>query len=636
MVAFTPGCNLFLSALNVALWNSSIRLSVNEGCSHKALFLFRQMKQLGLEPDKLTFPLIAKACGKLSNLLYCQIIHTHVVKLPLWSDKFVQTAMADMYIKCGRLEFANILFERMPEKDVTSWNAMIMGFSQSSIERVLDLFREMKLAGFKPDSVTLIGLIQSSSNMKNLNMARAMHCSGIQVGVADDVSVANTLISAYAKCHDLSSARVVFDATPMAVRTVVSWNSMIAGYSHLERTFEAISIYKSMCQYGVRPDVSTIVSLLSSCAHPEVLLQGKLIHSHGVHTGCSLDISVINTLISMYSKCGDIISARNLFNRMSERTCVSWTAMISGYAEKGDLDEAMNLFHAMESAGESPDLVTMVALLSACGQTGALELGRWINKYSISKGLMQNVMVYNALIDMYVKCGSTKSAREIFDMMPERTTVSWTTMIAGYALNGESKEALSVFSQMVESGFRPNHLTFLAILQACTHAGFLEKGWEHFTLMTEVYKISPRLEHYACMADLLGRMGKLKEALEFIHNMPVKPDAGVWGALLGACKIHRDLETAEYVANHLFELEPHAAVSYVAMANIYAAEERWDGVVKIRAMMKCNRVKKSAGCSLVQVNGKIHTFTVEDRCHPEDLLIYEVLDGLALQLRELD
>ncbi|KAJ4950321.1 hypothetical protein NE237_027153 [Protea cynaroides] len=626
--------NRFSNQSSVILWNSNIRSTVGEGSSQKALLLFRQMKQLGLEPNNLTFPFVAKACAKLSNPHFSGIIHTHVVKSSFWSDIFVQTAMVDMYIKCGKLDSAYCLFEEMPEKDVPSWNAMILGFAQAGLlGRVSKLFCQMRLMGFRPDSITLMGLTQVSSNTTNLNEARTVHCFGIQLGLIDDVSVTNTLIAAYAKCRDLGSAKRLFNGISVGIRTVVSWNSMIAGCGHLEKFAEAIGFYQLMCQNGMKPDVSTFLSLLSSCVQPEALFVGKAIHSHVVQTGCILDISVINTLISMYSKCGDIDSARYLFNTMYERTCVSWTAMISGYAEKGNLDEALTLFYDMEAAGEKPDLVTVVALLSACGQTGALETGRWINLYAMSKGLRENVIVCNALIDMYAKCGSMEDAHELFQTLPERTIVTWTTMIAGYALNGESTEALCFFSQMIKLGLKPNHITFLAVLQACIHAGFLEKGWEYFNLMIK-YKIIPRVEHYACMADLLGRAGKLKGALDFILKMPVRPDSGVWGALLGACKIHQDIEIGEYVASRLFELEPEAAVSYVAMANIYAAEGKWDGAAKIRSTMKCKKVRKFPGCSLIQMNGKTHVFTVEDRSHPEELLIYGVLDGLALQLKE--
>ncbi|XP_057969239.1 pentatricopeptide repeat-containing protein At4g19191, mitochondrial [Malania oleifera] len=628
------GFSRFSNFSAVGLWNFNIREAVNQGQAQKALLLFRRMKQMGLEPNNLTFPFVAKACGKLSSLKYSQIIHTHVVKSPFWSDMYVQTAIVDMYIKCNHLNFACVAFEKMPQRDIASWNAMLVGYAQMGLfDRASIFLHEMRLEGVRPDAVTLIALTQLITHKENLVSVKAVHCFGVHAGIETDVSVANTWISTYAKCGDLYSAEMVFDGIVGGLKTVVSWNSMILGYACFQKFINAVNAYKMMLHDGFRPDASTALGLLGSFVQPEALFQGKLIHCHGIKMGWDMDISVVNTLISMYCKCGDIYFARYLFDSMSERTCISCTAMIGGYAEKGDIDEALALFHAMESAGKKPDLVTVVSLISGCGQTGALELGKWIENYAASNGLKPDVMVCNALIDMYAKCGSINDAKEIFDTMPERTVVSWTTVITGCALNGEFREALDLFFLMVELGLKPNHITFLSVLQACVHAGFLEKGWECFDLMTKVYKVNPGLDHYSCMVDLLGRRGQLKEALEFIQKMPVKPDAAIWGALLGACKIHRDLEMGEYVARHLLELEPQTAVSYVEMANIYASAGRWDGVSKLRKMMKSNRVRKSPGRSLVRLNGKSHPFTVEDRCHPEGLLILGVLDCLALQLK---
>ncbi|XP_031281451.1 pentatricopeptide repeat-containing protein At4g19191, mitochondrial isoform X2 [Pistacia vera] len=525
-------------------WNFQIREAVSKHNPNQALLLFRQMKQNDIVPNNFIFIFIAKACAQLSNLKYSQMIHTHTVKSPFGSHIYVQTTMVDMYVKCDQLDYACSLFDEMTERDVASWNAMLVGFAQKGfVNEVLRIFYEMRFAGIKGDAVTAMGLTQSVLEAKNLNLLKAVHSIGIQMGMDADIEVATTWISAYAKCSDLNFAELVFYGIEQGLQTVVSWNSMIAGYANNGKVFDAVRFYKWMMLDGFRPDVSTIVSLLSACAQLEALLHG-------------------------------------------------------------------------------------------CGQGGTLELGKWIDNYASSKGLRDNVMVCNALIDMYAKCGSIPDARELFLAMPERTVVSWTAMIAGCALNGEFSEALDLFHQMVELGLWPNHVTFLAVLRACAHAGFLEKGWECFNMMTEVYNINPGLDHYSCMADILGRRGKLKKALDFVQSMPIKPDAGIWGALLSACKIHHNIEIGEYVAHRLFELVPHVAAPYVEMANIYAFWGRWDGVAKIRSMMKCNNVNKFPGQSQVHVNGKTCTFTVEDRDHPEGIVIYALLDCLTFQLKE--
>nr|XP_011466117.1 PREDICTED: pentatricopeptide repeat-containing protein At4g19191, mitochondrial [Fragaria vesca subsp. vesca] len=619
----------------VAAWNSAIRESANQSHPQKALRLFHQMKQNGLEPNNFTFPFLAKACAKLSNLKLSQTIHTDVVKSPFQSDIFVQTAILDMYVKCDRLGDAYNLFERIAMKDTASCNVMLMGFVQSGfLDKVFCLVHDMRFAGIQPDTITVMGLIQASLTTKNLDLVKSIHAFGIQIGIECDVSVTNTWISAYSKCNDLGSAKAVFDRIDMGMRTVVSWNSMIAGYSNSDKFVDVLNVYKQMLSDGYRPDISTILSILSSCNQPNKLFQGVLIHCHGIQLGCDSDIYVINDLISMYSKCGDLPSARFLFDGMCDRTCVSWTAMISGYAENGNMNEALELFHFMEAAGEKPDLVTVLSLVSGCGHTGTLELGKWIHNYALSIGLRDNVVVCNALIDMYAKCGDLNNARELFYALPVRTVVSWTSIISACALNGQSKQALDLFCLMLETGMKPNHLTFLAILQACTHAGLLEEGMKFFNMMTQDYYMIPGVDHYSCMVNLLGRKRKLKEAVDLVKNMPMKPDAGIWGALLSACRIHSNLEFGEYAFSRLLESEPEVAVPYVEMANIYASERRWDEVATLRKVMKSNKVKKLPGQSFVHVNGKPHVFTVEDRGHPEALLIYAIIGCLDLQSKD--
>ncbi|KAK7358923.1 hypothetical protein VNO77_00864 [Canavalia gladiata] len=626
----TPCINPFSSFFTLPTWNSNIRHLVNQGDAENALLLFRHMKRCGVPPNNSTFPFVAKACATLSHLRNAQIIHSHVAKSRFQSNLFVQTALVDMYVKCGQLEDAYDVFVEMPVRDIASWNAMLSGFAHFGfLDRFSCLLRQMRLSGIHPDSVTVLLLMDAISREKKLAFLGAVHSFGIQIGVCVDVSVANTLISAYAKCSDLCSAERVFDEIDRGLRSVVSWNSLIAAYANFEKHVKAVICYKGMLDCGFSPDISTILNLLSSCVQPKALLHGLLIHSHGVQLGCDSDVCVVNSLIFMYSKCGDTNSARVLFDSLSGRTCVSWTVMISGYAEKGYMSEALTLFNAMEANGEKPDLVTLLALISGCGQTGALELGKWIDSYSINKGLKDNVVVCNALIDMYAKCGSFNDAKELFYTMVNRTVVSWTTMITACALNGDVKDALNLFFMMLDMGMKPNHITFLAVLQACAHGGLLERGLECFNMMTQEYGLSPGIDHYSCMVDLLGRRGHLREALEIIGSMPFEPDAGIWSALLSACKLHGKMEMAKYVSEQLFELEPQVAVPYVEMANIYASAEMWDGVAAIRRKMKHLQVRKFPGQSIIQVNGKSPIFTVEDRDHPEALNIYGVLDSLT-------
>ncbi|KAI0495341.1 hypothetical protein KFK09_025491 [Dendrobium nobile] len=629
--------NYFLNQSTVAFWNSNIRATVGNGLHGEALLIYRRMKLVGIHPDHLTFPFLLKACAKLSNVYLPQMIHTHILKSPFSCDVFVATALVDLYAKAHLLNDAEHVFDEMPHRDVVAWNAIIIGLAgdMGSHGRAFDRFQKMRLDEIKPDSITIISLTQSCAQKQDaLGLLRAVHSIGIRIGFGYNVSVSNTLIASYAKCQDLGSAESVFREIPQATKSVVSWNSMIAGFGFLGWSFEVAAYFKWMCQDGIRPDLSTFLSSLSAFGHSEDLVLGKIIHSLVIKVAFDLDISVSNTLISLYSKSGDVIAARYCFDGMTERNCVSWTAIISGYCKAGDINEAMNLFHEMESTGERADAVTVVAVLSACSLTGFVEFGRSMESYvMLNNKLMENVMVCNGLIDMYAKCGSISDARRVFESMKGRNVISWTALIAGYAVNGDFEEGLRLFSLMLEQKFKPNHVTFLCVLQACTHGGLLERGRELFDTMTKRFSVEPRLEHYACMVDLLGRRGKVMEALEFIRKMPMEPDCGVWGALLGSCIIHQETEVGEYAASRLFELDSNVAVPYVAMANIYASKERWEGVAKVRAMMRRKGLKKSGGQSIVQVNGKGHSFFVDDRVHPEGSIVYEVLDSLGFHLK---
>ncbi|KAL8223527.1 hypothetical protein R6Q57_019002 [Mikania cordata] len=628
----------FSNLSTVGQWNHTLREAVNQAQYKKSLLLFHQMMQKSLQPDHLTFPIIAKACGKLNNIRCSGIIHAQILKSPFATDRYVQTAMMDAYIKCDCIKLACKVFDRTPKRDIASWNALLLGFAQLGVvDQVLLMFKQMRAERIQPDSVTVIGMSQAIKGREGVWVLKAIHSFGIQIGVELDVSISNTWVSSYSKVGDLESAERVFYGINPVFITVVSWNSMIAGYADFQKYLKAINFYKKMLYDGFKPDLSTNLNLLSSISQHEALVHGNLIHCHGIKMGCDLDITILNTLISMYSKCNNLQAARQIFDNMIKRTCVSWTAIIGGYAENGDLDEALTLFDNMEATGVKPDLVTILNLIGGCGETGTLEIGKWVEKYAALNGFSNNLMVLNALIDMYAKCGSLNEARDIFYNMGERTVVSWTSMISGCALNGEFEESLRHFHHMLASGIKPNHITFLAVLQACNHGGFIEKGWEVYDLMTKVYKIDLGLDHYSSMADLLARGGKINEALDFIKKMPIKPDVGIWSSLLSACKVHHNVEIGELAAHCLFEMDPQAAAPYVEMSNIYASVGCWDGVMDVRRLMKMNKVKKLPGESIVQVGGKSFRFTVEDWCLPERAVIYEVLDGLALQLKdELD
>lgn len=346
------------------------------------------------------------------------------------------------------------------------------------------------------------------------------------------------------------------------------------------------------------------------------------------------DIPTWNSIIAGYTKFGDMEGANKLFNLMPFRNVISWTSMISGYSQNGQYREALSMFIKMENdKAMRPNEVTIASVLPACANIGALEVGERIEAYARINGYFSNLFVSNALLEMYSRCGKIDKAKSVFDEIGSRRNLcSWNSMIMGLAVNGRCKEALEVFNNMLREGTAPDDVTFVGVLLACAHGGFVTKGWELFQKMEQNHFLVPKLEHYGCMVDLLGRSGKLMEAYDFINTMPIKPDAIIWGVLLGACSFYGHVELAEISANRLFVLEPWNPANYVILSNIYALAGKWDAVARLRKVMKGSKITKGAGYSFVEEGGHIHKFIVEDRSHPRYIEVYALLDELSTEI----
>eukprot|EP00253_Pinus_taeda_P001294 PITA_01294 len=613
-------------------WNAMIAGYAQNGDSNEALSLFNQMQLSGMKPNSVTVVNVLSALSCLGAREQSKGIHSYVTKCGFESSVFVGTVLIDMYAKHGRTDCASRVFHSMSERNVVSWNAMTAAYSQNGqMNQALTIFSQMLLTDVKPNSFTMVNVLSAIARSGALEQGKLIHHYAIKSGFETNVFVMNALIDMYAKCSNIEDAHLVFNET--AQRDVISWTALISGYVQNGLDNEALTHFHQMRLAGVKPDSVTLVSALSACASSGALQQGKWIHDYIIESKSELDVFVGNSLIDMYAKCGNIEVARQLFDGMSKRNVVSWSAMIAGYAQHGQAKQALALFNEMQLTDVKPNSITMVCVLSSYAQLGALQQGKWIHDYITRSGLETDVFVGTAIIDMYAKCGSIEFARQMFEKMSKRNVVTWNAMIAGYGMHGHGEEALALFSGMKRACIKPNHITFISILSACSHAGLVEEGWQYFNSMNQDYCITPSVRHYACMVDLLGRAGHLHEAYNFIKKMPVEPDSGVWGSLLGACRIHCNIEMGECVAERLFELQPENAGYYVLLSNIYAAAGRWDDVAKVRTMMKDQGTDKKAGCSWIEVDGIIHAFIVGDRSHPQSEKIYAMLDSLAQQLK---
>ncbi|XP_057841967.2 pentatricopeptide repeat-containing protein At2g22070 [Cryptomeria japonica] len=646
--------------------------------------------------DYSTYLQVIRSCVANNTLSQGKQIHSFIIHrgFTFATCTVFQNELLKMYNKCGSLIATREVFDKMTERDVFSWNAIIEAYRRhGNFQEALRLFHQIEPTGVQPNQFTFASILPACAEMKALGQGMGIHQSIIERGFCSDIVVASALVHMYAKCGIIHKARELFDKMSqknvvswttmiagyaqngvldealklfeeMPQRNVISWNVMISGYAQNGFADKALETFKQMQLAGVKPVSTTFLSILSACAKIGYLEQGMNIHQSVIQTGFLSDFVVANALLDMYTKCGSIHKARELFDKMARKNVVSWTAMISGYAHNGILQEALRFFEEMpernvvswnamisgyaqnglvekalktfkqmQLVGVKPNLTTFVSILPACAKIGALEQGMDLHQSVSECGCLSNVKVASALIDMYAKCGSIDNARELFNKMPQRNVISWNAMIAGYAQNGFCKDALDLFELMKNSETYPDHVSFACVLLACSHVGLVDEGCKYFNRMIDSCCIMPTIDHYVCMADLLGRSGYVEETLNFIIKMPIKPVVGVWTCLLGVCRPHKNIRLGVFISTLIFELDPKYVATYVLLSNIYAEVGRWGEVQMLRGLMKDRGIKKIPGCSWIEDHNMVHAFCVGDRSHPQTKEIYAKLAELSWEMK---
>ncbi|CAK9862764.1 unnamed protein product [Sphagnum jensenii] len=542
------------------------------------------------------FVQVLNACAGLMALDDGLRIHAQIIQSGCESDLYVGNSLIDMYAKCGGIDYAWLVFSKMPIRNVISWNAMILGLVKCGQEqKAMELFLQMQHRGVAPDRVTFVGLLHACARVAVLKDGKQIHEQIIQSGFESDLFVGSSLIDMYAKCGSIEDAQRVFDRMP--TRDVAAWNAMLLGH--------------------VREDARQVFDRMP---RRDVVAWNAMIFGYVKY---------------MYAKCGSIEDALEVFDRMHTRDAVAWTTMILGYVKCGQGKNALELFHKMLYEGVEPTPATFMAVLSACASVVALEEGMLVHEYISQSGWESDLFVGSSLIDMYAKCGSVEYALRVFNKMPRHDLISWNTMLGGYAMHGHGKEAVEHFEQMWDRSVEIDKVTFICLLSACNHAGLVEEGLQFFESMKSVYGISATVEHYACMVDLLGRAGHLAEAEDLIKVMHCEPNAPVWRALLGACRVHGNIEIGEHAAKKVIELDPGDAAGYVLLSNIYAAAGKWDLSSNIQQQRLERGVNRQPGCTWIEVNHELHSFTVDDRDHPQIIEIHAELSRLSKQMNDI-
>ncbi|XWS64355.1 hypothetical protein CRYUN_Cryun06bG0179200 [Craigia yunnanensis] len=450
-------------------------------------------------------------------------------------------------------------------------------------------------------------LVNSSPNCKHLCH---LHARLLRTSLYDNVVLSSKLVLAYSQHNKLipHSISVFFH---MPQRNIYSWNIIIGEFSRSNSPLKAIDLFLQMWQSSnVKPDDFTLPLVLRACVSSGLVKLAFSFHGLCVKLGFERSLFVASALVFLYVSFGKIFYARVLFDGMPKKDAVLWTAMLDGYAKHEEPMLGLELFREMVDAGVAPDWVVMLSLLLVCGQLGWLKHGKSVHGWCARRCLGMELNLGNAIVDMYLKCATLTYAHRVFNMMNQRDVISWSSLILGYGLSGNVSIALELFDNMVANGVKPNQVTFLGILSACAHGGLAERASSCFEMMGD-YGVTPELKHYAGMVDCLARAGLLKQAEDFIKEMPMEPDAAILGAILAGCRVHNNVEVGERIARKLISLEPEKAGYYVLLSNIYAAAGRFDEAEKVREFMKEKNVSKVPGCSSIELESWLSSSTKE-------------------------
>lgn len=616
-------------------WNIMVYGKLDQGSSGEGLWWFKKARLARFEPNTSTLVLAIQACRGLGAKYEGLKVHGYVIQGGFLAIPSVRNSLLSMYAE-DDMGSARNLFDEMSDRDVISWSVMIGGYVHGEEALVaIKMFRKMiSEVGIEPDGLTMVSVLKACVDSGDITMGSLVHGMVTCRGLDYDMFVGNSIIDMYSKCSDADSAFKVFKEMPR--RNNVSWNSIVSGLVLNERHFEALSLFKSMGNDGIEADAVSLVSILQTCKHFVDPLQCKSLHCVMIKRGYESNEMVLNSLIDAYAKCSLIELARKLFDGMKRRDVVSWSTMISGFTHCGMPDEAIAVFLDMSQAKESPNLITIINVLEACSVLAKLKTSKWAHAISIRRLVAAEVAVGTAIVDMYSKCGAIEVSRRAFDQILKKNVVSWSAMIAGYGMNGLAHKALSLLTEMKLHGIKPNAVTALCVLSACSHGGLIEEGLSFFNSMVEDHGLEAGLEHYSCIVDMLGRAGKLNTAMEFIKKIPegLKAGANVWGALLSACRSYRNSELGAEAASRVLELEPSISTGYLLASSLYAAGGLWGDAANMRRLVKERGVKVVAGYSLVHVGDQACKFVSGDRSHSQAEEIHFVVELLRTCMEE--
>nr|AYM00752.1 pentatricopeptide repeat protein [Salvia miltiorrhiza] len=582
---------------NFVSWSALIGGFAQNGYDEEAVEMLHKMTSVGFEPNARILASVLPACARLREMRLGKEMYGYITRRGFMSSPYVVNGLIDLFRRCGAMENALSIFSKCSSRDAVSFNTMIAGYCENG---------------------------------------------------------------------EIHKARELFDM--MESKDLISWNSMISGYADNSIFDEALGLLIDLMKKGeIKPDSFTLGSALGACAEMGSLRLGRSIHSYCVVRGLESNLFVGGALVSMYCQCHDVEAAEKVMQKVEDRDIVIWNALLSGYArcnelqsiqrvlgrmrddgfeldvytwngiiagyvENGHHEMALQLFSQLQSSNLRADIYTVGIVIPACSRLASVERGKQVHAYAIRCGFEKDLYIRAALVDMYAKCGAMKYTESVHEGTRSCDLVTQNAMLNAYAMHGYGEEGIGFFREMVARGLKPDHVTFLAVLSSCVHAGAVEAGQEFYDMMG-CYGVAPTLKHYTCMVDLLSRAGKLERAYEMVERMPLEPDSVIWGALLAGCIMHGEVALGEKAARELMRLEPGNSGHYVMLANLYASTGRWRELRRIRHLMKDEEMQKTPGCSWIEDRDETHVFMAWDRSHKRSREIYEMLDNLTAQMR---
>ncbi|KAK9074464.1 hypothetical protein SSX86_007062 [Deinandra increscens subsp. villosa] len=597
---------------------------------------------------------------KLGNITYAHKVFDQIPHPNLFSWNSLLSA----YSKSGNLSEMEKIFNSMSKRDGVSWNLVISGYAGfSSCDKAVKAYKLMLKdgGGVNLNRITFSTMLILSSNNGLIGLGKQIHGQVVSYGFESYVFVGSPLVEMYAKAGIIDDARQVFDELPernvvmyntmimgllrcgkieaseelfhcMPEKDSITWTTMVTGFAQNGLDKKAFDVFKQMRMLGVGIDQFTLGSILTACGGCMALNEGSQIHAYIIRNDILDNVYVGSSLLDMYLKCKRVNYAEKVFSMMKYKNIVSWTALIVGYGQNGHSEEAVRIYCEMRRNGIEPDEYTLGSIISSCANLASLEEGAQFHSQAQVTGLISFITVSNALVTLYGKCGTIEKSNQLFDEMKIKDEVSWTALISGYSQFGEANKTINLFDRMLTGQLRPDGVTFIGVLSACSRAGLVDKGREYFNSMVNEHGIVPVSDHYTCMIDLFSRAGLLQEAQCFINDMPFSPDAFGWSTLLSSCRSHGNLDIGTWAAKSLQELEPQNPASYVLLSSMYAAKGKWDEVARLRKEMKHKDIRKEPGFSWIKYKNKVHVFSADDRSSPYSDKIYAELEVLNLKM----